>query len=314
MKSKRNPIGILVRKIPFIGYEISKLGSSFLVNYKGNKMKREWGKNKKLILKEAKALINENIDLDVSIRDGLFIFHNRNNSLINFGDQYEPEVQIALKTLINLYKLRNSHVVFADIGANIGLHTLHILNNFPKIEIIAFDPSPFSYKYLDLTIRYNKIKNVRLENVGLSAQKEELDFFSWGKNSSADSFRDTKRVLRVIPTILKVSAISLDSLKDIPPINIMKIDTEGAELNVLKGALRTIRSNQPFIVIEFNIWNRKAFNVETKEIFDLLQNIDYSILTLNFELLNAQQFDHYEENYITENYILLPNSFLKSFS
>ena len=190
---------------------------------------------------------------------------------------------------------------------NIGLHTLFILNNFPTTEIIAFDPSPFSYKYFELTIRFNKINNIRLEKVALSDKIGQVEFYNWGKESSADSLKDTKRVIGVTPKILKVPTVSLDSLAGLPPINVIKMDTEGAELSILRGAYNTIIKYQPFILLEFNKINKKAFDVNTIQIFEFLQKIDYSIFTLEFEFLSNKTFDLTQDKGY-ENYILLPNS------
>ena len=289
-----------LRAAPIIGPYIYKIVDQLI-------KKNKWNKTKKEVLKLAKKTVVEDISLDVSIREGYLVFHNRNNSLINRGEHYEPEVQIALKTLINLNRLRYKHTVFADIGVNIGLHTLFILNNFPTTEIIAFDPSPFSYKYFELTIRFNKINNIRLEKVALSDKIGQVEFYNWGKESSADSLKDTKRVIGVTPKILKVPTVSLDSLAGLPPINVIKMDTEGAELSILRGAYNTIIKYQPFILLEFNKINKKAFDVNTIQIFEFLQKIDYSIFTLEFEFLSNKTFDLTQDKGY-ENYILLPNS------
>lgn len=292
----------ILKGFPAIGVIVCKIGK-ILVD------KHKWRKNKLQIIKKAKELFNEDYSLDVTPREGLFIFHNKHNSLINRGDPYESEVQIGLKILINLDRIRNNNTVFADIGANIGLHTLHVWKNFPSINIIAFDPSPYSYKYLELTIKYNEIKNIRLEKTALSDEKGDLEFYNWGEESSADSLRDTKRVFGVSPKIIKVPTLTLDSIQDLPPISVIKMDTEGAELSILRGAFDTIRKCQPYILLEFHKTNRKAFNVETKQIFDFLEKIDYSILTANFELLSADMFCKYQDMF-TENYILIPNHIL----
>lgn len=235
--------------------------------------------------------------------------------MIKYGDYFEQEVQYALKVLSNLRILKDKRIVFADIGVNIGLHSLNFLNNFPSAEIIAFDPSPNSYKYLELTIKFNNIQNIRLEKVALGEKNEDREFLTWGKNSSGDSLANTHRIYpNLNPKVIKVRGCTLDSIIDVPPVNLIKIDTEGSELEILKGSIRTIRGNKPFIVLEFHKLNRKAFNVEPKHIFDFLDLIDYSLFSIDFKSLNIDLFIYYQDNYISENYILLPNSLTRFLS
>lgn len=274
------------------------------------KLDRSWEKEKSEILIRARDLFLSDSSLNVTKRYGLYLFHDQNNSLIKRGQQFEPEVQSALKVLINLDRIRNNKTVFADVGANIGLHTLFIRTEFPSVDIIAFDPSPSSYKYLELSLAFNHVRNVELKKIALADSDGEMEFYSWGEESSGDSLRDTKRV-QGTPKIIKVPAKEMDGLPDLPLVTVIKMDCEGAELAILQGAVDTIKRGQPFILLEFYKINRKAFDVSSSDIFDFLKQIDYSMFTLDFELLDQKSFDRDQENF-GENYILMPSSFARA--
>ena len=307
--------GELLRSIPIIGIttfeilvRVIKRCESIIAGIKIWQVKRH-------LVKDAEKHYKNIQNLDVSLIGNYYVFHNKSNSLIKFGLNYEPEVHYALKTLINFKKLKSDHVIFADISENIGLHSIFVLNSFPSTEIIAFDPSPNSYDYLKLTMKYNKIEKIRLKKIALSEKNGEMDFFTWGANSSGDSFKDTKRLYREIkPKIIKVKSSRLDDLYDMPPLDVIKIDTEGSELEILRGAINTIKKNKPFIVLEFHKKNRAAFKVSTSQIFEFLKNIKFSIFSINFELLSAETFESIQEKYISEDFILLPEYYVKSLS
>jgi len=85
-----------------------------------------WIIEKPKVLGDARRSFPHDLSLDVSRLYGSYIFHNKGNTLAKRGHIYEPDVQKALLTLIGLDKLRNKETVFADIGANIGLHTFFL--------------------------------------------------------------------------------------------------------------------------------------------------------------------------------------------
>lgn len=277
------------------------------------KLKKRWltkwqtRKECRVALEQAARLWEEEkISLDVSKRYGKFVFHNKGNSLVERGEVFEPEVQYALKTLVALDRIRNRHTVFADIGVNIGLHTVFLKDKYPDLEVIAFDPSPFSWKYFELSVKFNNMKNVRTERIALSDNNGTLEFFNWGEESSADSLKNTLRVKGVEPNIIKVPSVRMDDISDLPAITVVKMDCEGAEYSILKGATETIRKNKPLFLLEFNKINIKAFNVEVNHIFELLKELNYSLYDLEFNLLNSEQMmDLHDKS--EENFIILPN-------
>lgn len=266
----------------------------------------QWEREKKQVLQKALSLFKENISLDVSKRNGFYIFHNKGNTLV-LRNTYEPEVQQALMMLIGLDMLRNKTSVLADIGANIGLHTFYIKSKYPDMLILAFDPSPSSWKYLDLSLRYNKTEGVQVEKIALSNTNGIMDYFNWGEESSADALQNTNRVPGVKPNIFKVPVRKLDDIEGLPMITVYKMDCEGAELSILEGAVNTIIKTQPLILLEFFKTNRLAFGADTAKIFELLHRIDYSIYTIDLKLLDEALFDQLQETPL-DNYILLPNT------
>lgn len=271
---------------------------------------KEWIKEKKRVLDDVSETFPYEVSLDVSKRDGIYIFHNKGNTLIQRGEVYEPIAQHTLMIFLFLDKLRGKSTVFADLGANIGLHTFFLKSQCKDLDIIAFEPSPSCIKYLELSIKYNNISGVRLEKVALSDTNGTLDFYNWGEEGSADSLKDTNRVPDVKPNIIQVPAKRMDDIEDLPDVTVIKMDCEGAEIPILKGAKKTLNKNRPLILLEFHLKNKAAFDVTTKDIFSFLSESNYSLYSENFEQIDAAKFEILQQATV-ESYIMLPNEFLR---
>ena len=266
-----------------------------------------WLQEKLQVLNDVKGAIPEQYSLDVSRFYDTYIFHDEGNTLVR-RDGYEPITQHALMVLIYLDGLRGNKTVLADIGVNIGLHTFYLKSQYPGMEVIAFDPSPASWIYFELSLKYNGTSNVRLEKIALSDQSGTLDFYRWGHESSADALCDTGRVPGVVPEIIKVPALKMDDLKNLPNITVIKMDTEGAELSILSGAEKMLRQNRPFILLEFNSTNIVAFGVTPKDIMDKVLGLEYDLYTLDFKKLDLNSFID-AQKHGQENFIMMPNDF-----
>lgn len=270
-----------------------------------------WEKDKKIILREALLVYNHPYTIDLSKRYGFYIFHNKKNTLIARGPIYEREVQNALLSLMAIDRLRNKKHVYFDIGANIGLHVLFMKREFPDIDIVAFDPSPLSWIYLELTLKYNNINNTILEKYALSDKNSFTEFYNFGEESSADSLKNTNRCPGVKPNIIQVQTRRMDDI-DFGPLvpSVIKMDCEGSELSILTGAIKTIKSTKPLIMLEFHPVNKKAFGVTDVDIFSMIESLDYHIFNLNFDMLDLKKFISAQDIF-EENYILLPNDLIK---
>jgi FkbM family methyltransferase len=259
-------------------------------------------------LAEAFTMLGEKISLDFSKRYGVNLFHNENNSLIARGLSFEPEVQECLCCLLFLDRMRGNASRFGDIGANIGLHTLFLKDKFPDLEIVAFDPSPFSWKYLDLTLRYNQIQGVTLNKIALGDCEGTVNLYTWGESSAGDSLRNTERQTDLPFELVPVRMTSLDAFPESGSLTVIKMDCEGAEINILKGMGNVLERDKPLIITEFNNTNQRAFGLTSDDVYSFVQEIGYSIYTLWFTKLERDEFSALHQKN-EENYVLLPVGF-----
>lgn len=141
--------------------------------------------------------------------------------------------------------------VFVDVGANIGLISLQAAKR--GCEVIAFEPEIRAREILELNFKLNQIpqRNIRAMAVGRKA--EEIDFLISPDilQSSIVFTEGLKDVLRE-----KVTVTTLDIELQVIPDGI-KIDVEGAELDVLTGARATMEQMKPESWILVETHNKK---------------------------------------------------------
>jgi FkbM family methyltransferase len=164
--------------------------------------------------------------------------------------------------------------VFIDVGANVGLHTLAIAQYLSEGgAVVAFEPHPINHRLLAHNLEQNHLRHVVAENLGLAETRAILTGASRGGsgNWSLASQGDYR---------FEVRLFSLDDyLRDhpLPRLDLMKIDVEGAEVRVLRGARRTIERFHPRIIFEVCPSWLSKMQTSAAELFAELLGHGYSI-------------------------------------
>jgi FkbM family methyltransferase len=199
------------------------------------------------------------------------------------------------KKIITFFKknTNSEYQILIDVGAHNGETIVNFLKNFKIKNIYSFEASQKSYQKLENNIKkirkIYKDTNIEIFNTGIGNSNEERVFNELpDSNSSTFNFIDQnssyfKRKEKILSfffhqvfTIKKniVSQIKLDKFieeKKINNIDILKIDTEGYELEVLKGLKNNIQFVK-FIYFEHHYDNMIIKNYKFSEIHDFLIN------------------------------------------
>lgn len=137
----------------------------------------------------------------------------------------------------------------ADIGANIGYYTLLAATLVGAGgEVFAFEPNPENCRLLLLSLAENAIANVRLHPLAL-AETRGFAYFSTHIGSNGGLVPAAAALATGHGSI--VPTARLDALVA-PPLDFIKMDVEGAEYGVLRGAQSLIASARPVITTEFS--------------------------------------------------------------
>lgn len=189
---------------------------------------------------------------------------------------------------------------WVDVGAHKGLILDTLLRQAPRGKGFAFEPLPHLYKKL-LTKYRNRVS---LHDCALSDTIGEADFFFNVNRPAVSGFR--QRIFDESPEvqILQVKVDTLDNaISDAIPIRLIKIDVEGAELCVLKGAERILKTNRPIVLFEFGLGAADLYDANPGEVYDFLQSCGLSLSTLELFLyqkqpLSREEFKHsYNKGY-----------------
>jgi FkbM family methyltransferase len=173
--------------------------------------------------------------------------------------------------------------IFLDVGANIGDISC-IASRFVGVEgsVYAIEPNPKNFAILNENIRINKLENVCPFQVALGGSVSTAYLYKRNKNDSGmDSLIGNKNTNRA----LRVAVTTIDTLieeRQMPNPSLVKIDVEGYELEVLKGARKLLESQHaPILCIEYvKAMAREKGSAE--DIFDFVKSInDYSIYKLS---------------------------------
>lgn len=154
-----------------------------------------------------------------------------------------------------------------DVGCHRGEILREILRVAPIGTHYAFEPIPYLYRRL-----VKHFRSVHVCQLALSDRPGVTTFHHIRNRPAYSGIRQRKYPSS--DEIIEQINVRQDKLDNVipknAPIHFMKIDVEGAELNVLRGAVRTIRDNKPVLVFEHGLGAADYYRTGPEEVYDLL--------------------------------------------
>lgn len=197
------------------------------------------------------------------------------------SEQYEPEVWAAMMGV-----LRPGDVV-ADIGAFIGLYTLAIAQRVgANGRVVAFEPNPESYALLRSHLELNTLTD-RVELHQLAVGSEEgVVALTVNRETMAAITQQADR------STVSVRCVRLDAVWGDRPLDVLKIDVEGYEEQVLRGATRLLsRQERPRVIfIEVHPYAWEASGTSSESLLLLLVEHGYRVTLLDGRPVSAIDF------------------------
>lgn len=242
-------------------------GAHFLRNYICNRLLR---------LPKGSVICPTLFDFDILVNP--VVDKGVERSIYYFGE-YEAG------TLNVLRKFLNEGDVFLDVGANIGFLSLAVACFVRENGLVyAVEPHPDTYQILVRNIRLNHIKNVYPMNIALGSKVSEARIYdNLDINRGSASLLRPPNMSEKMGKPVKVTTIDmLLESRQIRLPKLIKIDVEGFELEVLKGARTFLSSTQaPALCVEFSELH-PTYGGNLLDIYEFINSVnDYYFFKLN---------------------------------
>jgi FkbM family methyltransferase len=253
-----------------------------------------------------------NFNLNGTRLRGLKIYHTKTSN----------SDEIWMGQILKFLLVRDQNA-FLDVGVNIGQTLCQVKSIDIDRDYFGFEPNPACNMFVEELIKINKFPKVKIFPVGIFTDDSilELDLYYDDLTNSGGSlikdywqYINKKPFRKIIVPLMKYETIAKKS--KIPKIGIVKIDVEGAELEVLQSLFEKISLDQPTILMEV----LSAYSKENKLRIDRQDAVIELVLRLNYKIFRIierskvgieslqliQNFDPYFDKN-QANYLLIPN-------
>jgi FkbM family methyltransferase len=197
---------------------------------------------------------------DVKMYLPLFYVDHIQKLIFRDRDFYEKETLQYLKQQYGSFK------TVLDIGSNIGNHMLYYCSQLDARNVTCFEPNTFNHAVLCKNVELNNLQDVvTVHNVALgetSGTGVQKDFTNMNTGMN--------RIEMSADTDSAGATVMIKSLDDFGYSNIdfVKIDVEGFEIEVLKGAARTLKNSKAVVMLE-------VFNNNQQAVDELMESYGY---------------------------------------
>lgn len=193
-------------------------------------------------------------------------------------NSYEPEL-----TELMAVACRSEGMMF-DVGANIGISAIPVLARFSNIRVVSFEVSPVVLPFLQRTYSECAFSD-RWEIVPKAATELPGEMLSFTSHTGAGGVYDGLRETNRAPTAGIASTVESTSLdhewesRGRPSVSLIKVDVEGGELGVLRGAAQCLRHARPTVLTEWYHGNFSSYITQAEAMLDFADSVGYDVYT-----------------------------------
>ncbi len=199
----------------------------------------------------------------------LFYSSIRGLGIFNYENMDVSGEKHFIKNFLKKDALRKDKYIVFDVGANVGDYSRLIAENIINAHIFSFEPHPKTFEILKINTK--DLQNIYIFNCALSSKKGKLELYDYKSNDSSPHSSFNKDIFKSIHKAKDINTYKVDvctidnfcSENNIEIIDFLKIDVEGYELDVLKGA-KMMLDNCKIRCIQFEF---TQINVYTKVFF-----------------------------------------------
>lgn len=162
---------------------------------------------------------------------------------------------------------------FVDVGAHVGSYALTLAPHFARVH--AFEPQLQTWHALAVNVMLRDGARVEVHRVALGAEAGTADLRVCSSDGGGSSLFDWPD--RAAMRTEAVEVRPLDSY-ELPDVAFIKIDAEGAELDVLRGAAATLKRCQPRVL--FEVWTEDWYAGRRREIEAWLADAGFDVVPI----------------------------------
>lgn len=230
-------------------------------------------------LSDKKTVRRQGVVYELDLREGIDL------SVFLFGG-FQKHVYLNKFT-----KLPDEAVIF-DIGANIGSICLPMAQMLPGAIVYAFEPTDFAFTKLESNLKLNPHLQKRVFPIQSfvseynNTNSKLVAFASWridGDNSELEAMHSVHGGIQKTATQKQITIDNFVDENNISRLDYIKIDTDGHELFVLRGARKTLSKFRPLIVFEVMNYELSAQGISFADIEEFLAPLDYKMIVSDTE-------------------------------
>jgi len=209
------------------------------------------------------------------------------------------ESQMMIERALGVYEYWKTHLVMdlvkpgmvvVDVGVNKGYFSLLFAKLMEdKGKVLSFEPDPDNCFWIKKSINANKYNSIKLYQIALSDKNGEATFYPGKKSGLGSLFLSNSAAPDKKPFKVKTRKLD-DILKEggIEDIDIIKIDVEGSDLLVLKGAENTLKKSKNVkLIMDIDVGSKN----ERQQVFKFLISCGFKIYSIGKELKRIEKID-----------------------
>jgi len=236
--------------------------------------------------------LNEGIDLHTFVFGGFqkHVYHNK------------------------LIKIAPDNVIF-DVGGNVGIMSLFFAKQASKGHVHSFEPTYYAIEKFKRNLQLNPelYKRITLKQSFVSSESSlKSDLVAYSSWPVVQTEEITHSIhCGVAKNTENVPCTSLDDYaarEGINKVDLIKIDTDGHELNVLKGAKQILKNFRPKIIFEIGIYIMEEYNILFKDYDELFQKHHYALYTVKGKKIDEKNYHVYIPKFGTIDVLALPKT------
>lgn len=179
-----------------------------------------------------------------------------------------------------VFRFLKAGMTFFDIGANQGFYTILAAKRVgSQGKVFSFEPAPTEYRKLRRNLLVNRCQNVVMQAQAVGSYEGLTEFYlCFDHQGSFSSIRHPAEDVTSRKKLIKVPITTLDlyvQRKNISSMDFMKLDVEGGELDVLKGAVGVFTKLRPLVLCEVADIRTRPWGYSASELCEFLAEYGY---------------------------------------